>query len=101
MMVEFWKKEPFKKIYVNFNRETMSLSSFLAHPEAKVILDLMYKKIQNDYTSELKETSLKTVGEFIKNHFLRLDKTFDVVVQGSEGQKTILMNFDRDRPDDY
>jgi hypothetical protein len=97
MMLEFWKNGAMKRIYVNFDRQVMSLSAFLRHPEAKVIVDMMYKKISSDFTLELRDTPLRTVGEFIKNHFLSLDKTFDVVVLGSKEKNTVLFNLE-DKP---
>ncbi|OHD61301.1 MAG: hypothetical protein A2014_07295 [Spirochaetes bacterium GWF1_49_6] len=92
MMLEFWKNGAMRKIYVNFDRQVMSLSAFLQYPEAKAIVKLMYNKIASEYTSELKDTELRTVGEFIHNHFLRLDKKFDVVVLGDENRRTVLFN---------
>lgn len=94
MMLEFWKNGAMRKIYVSFDSKVMSLSAFLLHPEAKAIVNLMYNKIAADYTHELKDTPLRTVGEFIRNHFLSLDKTFDVVVLGDENKRTVLFNLE-------
>ena len=97
MMLEFWKNGAMRRIYVNFDRQVMSLSAFLQHQEAKVIVDMMYNKIAAEYTMELRDTPLRTVGEFIKNHFLSLDKTFDVVVLGNSEKRTVLFNLE-DKP---
>ncbi|NPV01696.1 MAG: hypothetical protein HPY53_09990 [Brevinematales bacterium] len=94
MMLEFWKNGAMRKIYVNFDRQVMSLSAFLLYPEAKALVKLMYNKIASDYTSEIRDTELRTVGEFIRNHFLRLDKTFDVVVLGDDNRRTVLFNLE-------
>ena len=67
------------------------LSEFLKLPEAGKIIDAIYKKVEADYPYEIKETVPQTVDEFIENHFLELNRQFDVVIlsDGKSAEKII------------
>jgi hypothetical protein len=92
--LEFWKSKSLNSICVNFNRETYSLRDFLLLDDAKQVVKAMYKKIEQDYTNELKDTIPATVGEFIKKHFLDYDKNYDVVILGEEPKLSVIFNIE-------
>ncbi len=93
--LEFWKQQGLNIVYVSYNHETFKLGEFLRLPEARDILELMYKKIEMDYPYEVKKTLIETVGQFIENHFLDLDKQFDVVIlSNGERQKNVIFNIE-------
>jgi hypothetical protein len=92
--LEFWKSKPLNTICVNFNQGTFPLRDFLLMDDAKKVVKAMYKKIERDYTSELKDTIPGTVGEFIKKHFLDYDKNYDVVILGEEPNWSVIFNIE-------
>lgn len=94
--LEFWKQKALGVIYVSYNREVYKIRDFLGLSDAREIVDLMYRKIEMDYPYEVKSSVMETVGEFIENHFLELDKQFDVVILGNgDRAKNVLFNIEK------
>ncbi len=93
--IEFWKQKGLDIVYVNYNREVYKMGDFLRLPEAKEIIKEMYNKIETDYPYEVKDNLILTVGAFIENHFLDLDKKFDVVIlKNGDKQKNVIFNIE-------
>ncbi len=78
--VEFWKHK--NNIFVEYKSNSYSLKSFLKLPQSKMIIEAIYKKIVYNYPQELKKNKNKytIAGNFIKKHFLKKDKIFDVII---------------------
>jgi hypothetical protein len=78
--LEFWKQHD--KIFVEYNKTVYSFNDFLKLPNSQPILDIIYNKIMKDYYSEIKDCKNKSeaIGLFIKNHFLKKDGLFDVII---------------------
>jgi len=79
-LIEFWQQKG--KIFVEFNSKTYSFLDFVKLPEGKFVIDAMFNKIVIKYPNEIlnKKNKYDAVGNFIKNHFLKKDKIFDVII---------------------
>ena len=80
LTIEFWKQG--ENIYVEFNKNVYNFQEFLKKNESQIIIDSIYNKIIKDFTDEARgcKNKFEVVGKFIKNHFLKKDNLFDVVI---------------------
>jgi hypothetical protein len=91
-LVEFWAQRG--KIFVEHNSKIYLFTDFLKTREGKSIIDIMFREIVLKYPDEIKDKKSKweIVGNFIKKHFLKKDKIFDVVIH-NDG-KVVKFNFE-------
>ena len=99
--LEFSKEND--RIMVNYNFETMDLDDFCRHEGARNILVTMCDTIRRQYKEENPCSNpiciqtihkglancnnyVKIVGAFIKNHFLKKDISFDVIINEENGR---------------
>jgi hypothetical protein len=85
------------RIMVNYNFETISLGDFCRLADAKEVLIIICNAIRRQYKEENPCSNpvciqtihkgmvkcndyMETVGAFIKNHFLKSDIVFDVII---------------------
>lgn len=98
--LEFYKLDGTKSIYVSYNGKRYKIEDFFCLPEAGKIVTAMYDEIAESHPYEIKEDEIQTVGNFIHNHFLKLDKIFDVVILGEDSHK-MSVRFNLEDPNPY
>ncbi len=90
--VEFWKQSD--KLFVEFNKKIYNFTQFIKLSEAQYVIELIYNKILTEYPKESfpDNNMCHVVGTFIKNHFLKKDNLFDLIIL--EDGKTVKFNFE-------
>jgi hypothetical protein len=80
-LLEFWKQKGV--VYVEYNSKCYTFSNFLKTAEGNSIINIMYQKILSSYINKIDDKNQNkavVVRKFIKNHFLKKDKIFDVII---------------------
>ena len=77
-----------------YNSKCYTFKDFIKLSQGQFIINSMFEKIVLDYPNEIdsKKSKGEIVGLFIKNHFLKKDKIFDVIIY-NEG-KVIKFNLE-------